>query len=207
MASKIDPTELRTTQDLLKDFSVSPDITAEEVYRISWSRFNTLENIPFHEVLSGNLITRLLKPVLYIKLPLAFHSFLYEDLYTFAGQYRKSIDPHSGTIYYGRQHAHQRKPPFSGDAPEKIEEGVMEAVRHLKRWTRDPLYCAVRFYQKFVNIHPFYDGNGRISRLIANIYMADHKMTILWSEFDSKRKFIKKLNRCHLNLTLNLPHF
>lgn len=57
----------------------------------------------------------------------------------------------------------------------------------------------MRFYQKFVNVHPFYDANGRIGRLIALMYLADRNLVLSWSEFDSKTKFIKKLNRCHLN--------
>jgi hypothetical protein len=30
------------------------------------------------------------------------------------------------------------------------------------------------------------------------MYLADHDLVLTWSEFDSKRKFLKKLNRCHL---------
>jgi fido (protein-threonine AMPylation protein) len=59
----------------------------------------------------------------------------------------------------------------------------------------------VRFYQKFIITHPFYDGNGRIARLLCNIYLAGVDKTILWSEFDGKKKFLKKLNYCHKNET------
>ena len=47
-------------------------------------------------------------------------------------------------------------------------------------------------------VHPFYDANGRIGRLIATMYLESHGVVLSWSEFDSKKKFINKLNRCHL---------
>ncbi len=150
-------------------------------------------------MLSSNLILKFLRTPIYAKLPETMHHFMYEDLYTFAGQYRKASDPNQGRIYFGKQHAQQRKPKFTGDHPDSIADGVTEAVLHLRKWARDPVYKAVRFYQKFVNIHPFYDGNGRIARLIANTYLYGHGLTISWSDFDSKINFLRKLNRCHLN--------
>jgi len=201
MASKIDPSELATITDLLKDFAVDQSITAEEVYETSWSRFNTLDQAPLHEIFKEGFWVKFLHRPLYAKLPIAFHKFIYEGLFTFAGNYRISDDPLSGRIYFGRQNAQQRKPPFTGSSPKEIEMEVFEAAWFLKRRTKNPLYQAVRFYQKFVYVHPFYDANGRIGRLITNMYLANHNMIVSWSEFDGKSKFLKKLNRCHLNPT------
>ena len=199
MGSKIDPAELQTTNDLLKDFAADPELTAEEVYQKSWSRFNILEQVPLNEILQEKFILRILRTPIYASLPEAFHKFIYDDLYTFAGTYRSKDDPHGGNIYFGHQHAQRRKPKFYGDSPEKISNGVLDAVMFLKKRSNNPLYNAVRFYQKFVNVHPFYDANGRIGRLIATMYLADHNLVLLWSEFDSKNKFIKKLNYTHTN--------
>lgn len=198
MDSKIDPAELETTRDLLKDFAADTDLSAEEVYRKSWLRFNNLEQAPLHKLFHESRVARILNRSIYIKLPLAFHKFIYEGLFTFAGNYRSKDDPYGGKIYFGKQHAHRRKPKFYGDSPETIDKGILEAVLHLKKKPKDPLYNAMWFYQKFVNVHPFYDANGRIGRLIAAIYLAEHNLILSWSEFDSKSKFIKKLNRCHV---------
>lgn len=199
MDFKIDAAEREATKELIQDFAVRPDLTVEEIYKISWNRFNAIEG-SLHKV---RILSQLVHDdefsYEYKILPIALHFYMYEGLYSFAGQYRKSDDPDRGTIHFGRQHAHQRKPPFTGDLPDSIEAGVLEAVNHLQIQTQNPLYQALRFYQKFVNVHPFYDGNGRIARLIANIYLIRYEKTISWSEFDSKSKFIKRLNRCHLN--------
>lgn len=201
MVSKIDPAELRTTNDLLKDFAADPSLSAEEVYLKSWSRFNILEQAPLHEMFHESRILRFIRRPVYSDLPQAFHKFLYDGLFTFAGKYRSKNDPHGGKIYFGHQHAQQRKPKFHGDPPDEIEDGVIGAVLYLKKRTKNPLYNALRFYQKFVNVHPFYDANGRIGRLIASMYLADMGIVLSWSEFDSKSKFIKKLNYCHQNPT------
>ena len=198
MAPKIEPAELRTTNDLLKDFAADPALSAEVVYLKSWSRFNILEQAPLHEIFHQSRILRFIRRPVYSALPQAFHKFIYDGLFTFAGKYRSKDDPHGGNIYFGHQHAQRRKPKFHGEPPDEIEDGVVDAVWFLKNKPKDPLYQASRFYQKFVNVHPFYDANGRIARLITNMYLANHNLSLSWSEFDSKRKFIRKLNRCHL---------
>lgn len=193
MGLKIDSAELETANDLLKDFAANPALSAEEVYRTSWIRFNYLEQA----LLDILLDTRKYERINYVILPIVFHKFMYDGLYTFAGKYRQKDDPENGNIYFGKQHAQRRKPLFYGDHPDQIEEGIKVAVSYLESKSKDPLYNAMHFYQKFVFVHPFYDANGRIGRLIANMYLNLHNLSLAWSEFDSKSKFIKKLNRCH----------
>jgi len=201
MSFKVDPAERKATEVLIRDFGSKPDLTVEEVYKVSWNRFNAIEGSHrkvkiLHQLLHDDEFR-----YNYRNLPREMHLYMYEDLFTFAGKYRSINDPLKGQIYFGPQHAHQRKPQFSGNLPAEIEPGVLEAIQYLKSKAakEDPVLAAVRFYQKFVKVHPFYDGNGRIARLIANTYLAGFELTILWSEFDSKRKFIHKLNYCHKN--------
>lgn len=63
----------------------------------------------------------------------------------------------------------------------------------------DPIENAIRFYQHFVYIHPFYDANGRIGRAIVSVYLNLFDYYVQWREFDgpNNSKFISKLNACH----------
>ncbi|CAN5429649.1 hypothetical protein BH23BAC3_BH23BAC3_12880 [soil metagenome] len=174
MNFKVDSAERKATQVLIRDFGSKPGLTVEEVYKVSWNRFNTIEGSHrkvkiLHQLLHDDDFR-----YNYENLPREMHLYMYENLFTFAGKYRSTNDPLKGQVYFGPQHAHQRKPQFSGNLPNKIESGVINAINHLKNKAdeEDPIMAAVRFYQKFVHVHPFYDGNGRIARLIANTYLA-----------------------------------
>jgi fido (protein-threonine AMPylation protein) len=60
------------------------------------------------------------------------------------------------------------------------------------------LLNALKFYQKFVKVHPFYDANGRIARLITNFYLRDFNVSLNWSKIKaSEMKFLHKLNQIH----------
>lgn len=49
--------------------------------------------------------------------------------------------------------------------------------------TFDPFETATRIHHRAVQIHPFQNGNGRWSRMLANIYLRQHgKMPVRWQE-------------------------
>lgn len=197
MVLKIDPGELLVTNDLLSDFSAKPSLTAEIVYQASWSRYSALLQTPFPNIINDESLKEHDIQAIYKALPKFIHKFIYSELFTFAGHYRLTKDPRGGRIYFGIQSGHKRTPRFSGDQPDTIEKGIKEAISYLTSQPKDPLYQAMRFYQKFVNVHPFYDANGRIGRMIANVYLANHNLVLNWNGFSRKGKFMQKLNRCH----------
>ena len=52
-----------------------------------------------------------------------------------------------------------------------------------KNHTFDTEETATRIHHRAVQIHPFQNGNGRWSRMLANIYMRQHgKMPVRWQE-------------------------
>ena len=199
--TQIDSHEREVAQDLLKDFAADSSVTPEIVYKLSWERYIFLENeVPvlstmLKEFKSGNKENYQFE---FFDLPLILHHYIYSGLYTFAGRYRSEDDPSSGNIFFGKVKGHNRSPEFSGTISSGIGEEILESIsRLIEPDPDDPLLKAAVFYQNFVKTHPFYDGNGRLARLIANIYLFDFGLTINWSEFDSKPGFVRKLNWCH----------
>lgn len=77
-----------------------------------------------------------------------------------AGKYRNS-----NVLITGARH----KPPDAISVPSEMEK--------LIRWFRKnenklhTIELAALIHHKFVNIHPFFDGNGRVSRLIMNVIL------------------------------------
>lgn len=196
MPSKIDPEERETTQHLIDDFAVDDTITVERVYKESWKKFNDLEeDIYFLLGIYEQVFNR--KSPFLKSLPKWIHKTIYDGLYVNAGQYRLTSDPGGGKVFFGPQHAQMREQKFRGNSPKNIERDVAKALEYFDLRDYDPLMRCLKFYQEFVFIHPFYDGNGRIGRLIANIYLTGYGLLLLWNEFDSKTKFIDKLNWCH----------
>lgn len=73
-----------------------------------------------------------------------------------------------------------------------VEEGKLSALE-----------LASLFHYRYIRIHPFEDGNGRIARLIVNFILlrAGYPMIIVRS--DDKDKYLSALNRCDVIVGLN----
>ncbi|MBI5227808.1 Fic family protein [Candidatus Micrarchaeota archaeon] len=53
----------------------------------------------------------------------------------------------------------------------KIPKLMQEVYRLLNAKSGEPIETAAIIHQKFVDIHPFIDGNGRTARLLLNLYL------------------------------------
>ena len=61
--------------------------------------------------------------------------------------------------------------------------------------TMHPVEMAAHLHQKLVNIHPFVDGNGRVSRLVMNLHLLQngYPVTILSAENQKRRAYYSAL--------------
>ena len=75
-----------------------------------------------------------------------------------AGFYRRAGVRISGTTYL---------PPNAAKVPQLMQE----VYRLLNTKGGEPIETAASIHLKFVDIHPFIDGNGRTARLLLNIYL------------------------------------
>ena len=62
-----------------------------------------------------------------------------------------------------------------------------------------PIELAALFHYRYIRIHPFEDGNGRISRLIVNYILARKGYPMIVVKSADKNNYLLALNKCDLN--------
>jgi len=195
-----DNSEKAYLAELIRDFPPANPVDLEVAWKDIQTRYTVLEqHIPdFLSFLQSEQNTFSEK---FNLLCLSFHRYLFSDIIGNAGEFRKAMDPNAGFVAYGREMT--RNPStaqFTGSAPSSIENDLSEAYQLLKLEEIDPICASMRFYQRFVRIHPFYDGNGRVARILITLYLSHHGFYPLWKKLEETKKneFLRKLNMCHL---------
>ena len=81
-------------------------------------------------------------------------------------------------------------------------EQVKPAMTDLLDWYRareaegeHPVIVAATFHYRFVRIHPFDDGNGRMARLLMNLILIKHGYTVAIVQSDKKTRYLQELER------------
>ena len=85
---------------------------------------------------------------------------------------------------------------FEYTAPQEVPIQMQE----LMEWYRDkqatlhPINLAAMFHYKFVRIHPFDDGNGRVSRLLMNYVLLAYKLPPVVIKSSDKQNYLHALH-------------
>lgn len=194
--------EIEYLRELIEDFAakISPD-EASRALDIIAARYQTLEQacriypklIDVYDWPEPERISVLRERISIL------HKYLFDEILSNAGEFRKGSDPQSGYIGFGGTKYQRRKVKFDGSTPSRIEDDLDVALAYLNAKSKKPVESALRFYQHFVFTHPFYDANGRLGRVIVSTYLIRFNYYVRWGEFDGANngKFIKKLNECH----------
>lgn len=192
--------ELEQLQELIKHFPAEFSVDqAEKANRVARARYEALDNtaVPYlRQNLDEDGIS--FTTEVCFKLCHFFHKEIFKDITSTAGEFRKSSDSKDGTVFFGGVRQTELRAQFSGSHPKNIIEDLKEAFGFLSKAGGDSaIKNALKFYQKFVFTHPFYDGNGRVARLFVNLYLLHFNLYINWKDLQGKGKFLKKLNYYH----------
>ncbi len=197
--------DLQYMRELLAAFGHRYDLDPEEVMRQVWSNYD-------NEWTSDLVRSLMEKTIDVVILSRLVHTIMFSEFLTNAGQFRKANDKWQGSVEFGKERARSGGAEFPGVLPRLIQEqlGLCNQILSLneinaeERSVRYLIDRAMRFYQRFVRVHPFYDGNGRIARLLVTVFLSKYSVILDWAGMQASGertgptpKFIKKLNDCH----------
>lgn len=116
---------------------------------------------------------------------LAWHKKLFESTkYEIAGKIRGHQVAISGSRFV---------PPFPAEIYSLLREFFKFYSKNIKRV--HPVELAALVHLKFVTIHPFADGNGRISRLLMNFVLHKYGFPLLDIPYENRTGYYNSLER------------
>ena len=82
--------------------------------------------------------------------------------------------------------------------PEQVKPAMSDLIdwyRAKEREGEHPIVIAASFHYRFVRIHPFDDGNGRMARLLMNMILIKHGYTVAIVRSDNREEYLDKLEQ------------
>jgi len=84
-----------------------------------------------------------------------------------------------------------KRPPDFAKVPKKIDELLKTIMRN----NRNPIDMAAFLHHGFAAIHPFSDGNGRVARLLTNLFLLGRGFTPIILRKEDRRKYYSFLRK------------
>ena len=82
--------------------------------------------------------------------------------------------------------------------PEQVRHAMRELIdwyQALEKEGEHPIISAAIFHYRFVRIHPFDDGNGRMARLLMNRILLQHGYPLAIVRRDTRARYLQELER------------
>jgi Fic family protein len=102
------------------------------------------------------------------------------------GEFRKENVSAGGNYFIN----YNKVPSYTGELVKRLQSDMKEVKE-----TEEKLYLSFRAHFDLVSIHPFYDGNGRTSRLLMNYLQAYYKLPLAIIYQEDKKEYIEALQQ------------
>ncbi len=82
--------------------------------------------------------------------------------------------------------------------PDQVKPAMSDLIDWYRRAESEgehPVVIAATFHYRFVRIHPFDDGNGRMARLLMNMILIKHGYTVAIIPIQERNRYIESLER------------
>ena len=89
--------------------------------------------------------------------------------------------------------------------PEQVQPMMSDLIdwyRAKEAEGEHPIIIAATFHYRFVQIHPFDDGNGRMARLLMNLILMKHGYTIAMVQRDGRDRYIAEIEQAQASGSL-----
>ncbi len=81
------------------------------------------------------------------------------------------------------------------EVPAKMQELIEWYRREEDKKELHPVVLAVAFHYRFVRIHPFDDGNGRVARILMNLVLMKHGFPVVIIRTEDKENYYRALRQ------------
>ncbi len=88
------------------------------------------------------------------------------------------------------------------DTPAMMAELIAWYNKEEEKGELNPLELAALFHYRYIRIHPFEDGNGRIARLLVNYILHRHGYPMIIVRSDDKENYLRILHQCDVQVGL-----
>lgn len=119
---------------------------------------------------------------------LRLHQLILQGIEEDAGEYRSSGVRIAGATF---------SPPPSGEVGQRVRELLVWLESNPEEYL--PIELAVVFHHRFVQIHPFSEGNGRTARLLMNLVLMRHGYPFIVNVTSrDRRKYLRALSEADM---------
>ena len=105
-----------------------------------------------------------------------------------AGKYRKTK-----AVITGSKYPLPKPAVLSG-----LMKNLIPEIGRLRK-EKHPVEAAALIHKQFVFIHPYVDGNGRVARLLMNLFLLQEKYNIVVIPPVTRREYIDSLEKAHVD--------